>query len=218
MANYNSSHTGEQIDNLFNIIDNLNCIPRGANPSGLNIDNIDTTPGTYWVNSTISEGTFPTGQTQGILIHAYANGAQYVQVFISSGTGGGIWTRVYANNAWYSWKGSSDYIIEEGTSGIWKYRKWYNGTYECWGTYTETISNYGTALGGYSYVTSNISIPSGFYELPKMFYSGKIGSGFCLTGTGNYVTRSAVKCYAVATASGSQATTWDIHLIGRWKA
>lgn len=27
-------------------------------------------------------------------------------------------------------------VIEEGTSGIWKYRKWSNGTAECWGIQT----------------------------------------------------------------------------------
>lgn len=25
-----------------------------------------------------------------------------------------------------------DYIVEEGTSGVWKYRKWNSGTVECW--------------------------------------------------------------------------------------
>ena len=29
--------------------------------------------------------------------------------------------------------GSADYIVEQGTSGIWTYRKWASGIAECWG-------------------------------------------------------------------------------------
>lgn len=35
---------------------------------------------------------------------------------------------------------SVDYVVEEGTSGIWTYRKWDSGIAECWGTYIKNIS------------------------------------------------------------------------------
>ena len=33
-----------------------------------------------------------------------------------------------------------DYVVEEGTSGIWTYRKWASGRYECVGYTTATVS------------------------------------------------------------------------------
>lgn len=36
-----------------------------------------------------------------------------------------------------------DFVIEQGTSGIWSYRKWYSGIAECWGRYSGTPTNLG---------------------------------------------------------------------------
>ena len=36
-----------------------------------------------------------------------------------------------------------DFVIEQGTSGIWSYRKWYSGLAECWGRYSGTPTNLG---------------------------------------------------------------------------
>jgi len=33
-----------------------------------------------------------------------------------------------------------DYIVDQGTSGIWQYRKWNSGIAECWGVKTGTVS------------------------------------------------------------------------------
>lgn len=37
---------------------------------------------------------------------------------------------------WKCYPAQEDYIVEQGTSGIWTYRKWYSGIAECWGRYT----------------------------------------------------------------------------------
>ena len=42
----------------------------------------------------------------------------------------------------------ADYIVEQGTSGIWTYRKWNSGVAECWGYWTTTstfLNAYGNA-------------------------------------------------------------------------
>ena len=44
-------------------------------------------------------------------------------------------------------KGVADYIIEQGTSGIWTYRKWNSGIAECWGNETGISMNINTAYG-----------------------------------------------------------------------
>lgn len=33
-----------------------------------------------------------------------------------------------------------DYVVEQGTSGIWTYRKWNSGIAEFWGEYSKTVS------------------------------------------------------------------------------
>ena len=113
----------------------------------------------------------------------------------------------------------SDWIIEQGTSGIWIYRKWNSGIAECWGTYSATISHYTTAFGGYGYNTGAVNFPTNlFVSAPICTFSAHIGNGFALTGT-QTTSRSAVSnnYYAVSTASGSQSTNWYIQVKGRWK-
>ena len=114
----------------------------------------------------------------------------------------------------------ADYIIEQGTSGIWTYRKWASGIAECWGLWYGTLSHYGSALGGYAYNSGAISYPSGlFIAKPNAQFSGYIGSGFCLCG--NILSNSSkdnIVCYAIATASGSQSCGFYIHSVGRWKS
>ena len=53
-----------------------------------------------------------------------------------------------------------DYIVEEGTNGIWTYRKYASGIAECWGTYSNTISASTVSNGNYiNYPFTFIAIP-----------------------------------------------------------
>lgn len=63
---------------------------------------------------------------------------------------------------------AADYVIEQGTSGIWTYRKWNSGYCECEGTgsATATFTNLiGTAgnYGVYEGSTVNVALPSGLF-------------------------------------------------------
>lgn len=53
----------------------------------------------------------------------------------------------------------ADYVVAQGTSGIWTYRKWNSGIAECWGNYS--FSNVNCAELNYSgwYYSSGISVP-----------------------------------------------------------
>lgn len=71
------------------------------------------------------EKTGPAGwTTQRILFPT--NGHEYVRYYSSWSTPA----------AWTDWvmMGGVDCIIEQGTSGVWRYRKWQSGVAECWGT------------------------------------------------------------------------------------
>ncbi len=56
----------------------------------------------------------------------------------------------------------ADYIVEQGTSGIWTYRKWNSGIAECWGTTSVPSTSY-SANGGYKNVTE--TLPSGLFNV-----------------------------------------------------
>ena len=63
---------------------------------------------------------------------------------------------------------AADYVIEEGTDGIWTYRKWNSGIAECWGTQSFTGIN-GTAWGNqYTANVGYVDYPVGlFITTPK---------------------------------------------------
>ena len=53
-------------------------------------------------------------------------------------------------------------VVEQGTNGIWTYRKWSDGTAECWGV-TSAEYDMSTAYGGAFYSTGGITFPSGLF-------------------------------------------------------
>ena len=110
---------------------------------------------------------------------------------------------------------------EQGTSGIWTYRKYANGTVELWGRYSKTISNYtSNVFGGYGYKTDSIGLPFTVYD-PVTQISAKVGSGFAHSGNCYYAGETAsisdIMGYCIANMSGSQATVWHFDIKGRWK-
>ena len=114
---------------------------------------------------------------------------------------------------------SVDYIVEQGTIGIWTYRKWNSGIAECWGTWSGTLTHYATVFSsGYGYDSGWIDFPNELFKTaPNLQYAGKVGNGFCLCGTSINITKDHMKCYGIATASGSQSCMFNIYAIGRWK-
>lgn len=110
-------------------------------------------------------------------------------------------------------------VIEEGTSGIWNYRKWSNGMAECWGTHGETITGYASGVAGlYSFTSSQIAFPTGlFIARPNVVYGCTAGGGFAISGTNVSINTTNMYGYTLATQSGSQACLFDIKATGRWK-
>ena len=66
----------------------------------------------------------------------------------------------------------ADFVIQQGTSGIWNYRKWKSGTAECWGQYSFTTA-ISTAWGVF-YESGAIALPNfpfTFAEIPHVHIS-----------------------------------------------
>ena len=62
----------------------------------------------------------------------------------------------------------ADYVVAQGTSGIWTYRKWNSGIAECWTT--STLNTTGTfwanVMGGYGFYVG-YDFPSGLFISPQ---------------------------------------------------
>lgn len=112
---------------------------------------------------------------------------------------------------------ASDYVVEQGTEGIWTYRKWDSGIAECWGTWSGSLTHYGTSFGGYAFYTT-VSFPTGlFTDMPIVTYSGTVDSSFALTGTILTGTKDSVNCYAISGSGNTQPVNFYLICKGRWK-
>lgn len=116
-----------------------------------------------------------------------------------------------------------DFVIEQGTSGVWTYRKWASGIAECWGEDAFSIS--GWKAWGSLYESTNTyqaTYPSElFIDIPlcKISVSRTNNIGTCGLDifSGASKTQTPI-CYALRPSTGATGT---IHLSlfarGRWK-
>jgi hypothetical protein len=106
-----------------------------------------------------------------------------------------------------------DYVVEQGTSGIWTYRKWDSGIAECWGTYSNTISASTVSNGNYiNYPFTFIAIPCttiGLSAGGADLYDAHIEQG----GT----TTTQVRLTMINRHTSSVAMKVNMFVIGRWK-
>ena len=110
-------------------------------------------------------------------------------------------------------------VVKTGTSGIWTYRKWSDGTAECWGTWSGNLTNYATVTTSMYAYCASVNFPSGlFTSAPVPTYSAFCNGGFALTGTQtNSLTKTASSYYLVSSASGTFPCKFHIYAIGKWK-
>ena len=126
--------------------------------------------------------------------------------------------------AWdIKYKGSiiADFIVEQGTSGIWIYRKWNSGIAECWGV-SDMITQ--TTSTDWNIMTSNVGTPAVSY--PFEFKNSPVVSPSVHIHDMNFwlVTMSAgttTKTPTYQIARGKSASTVNFKLgyyvFGQWK-
>lgn len=111
----------------------------------------------------------------------------------------------------------ADYVVEQGTDGIWTYRKWNNGTAECWGIWEGNLTHYYTGNGLYGYSLSPCTFPTSLFTgVPTVNADGRIGNGFYV-GTSIDASASSANIVAMGTASGTNACKFHISAKGVWK-
>lgn len=134
------------------------------------------------------------------------------------GTGAVTVEEIHAN------LGQDDYVVEQGTDGIWTYRKWNSGIAECWGQ--ETSSTAISTAWGAIYIGSMPAraFPTGlFTKITTINKSIKCLSGYSawlITYTsGDYnTTDTGVTEIARPTSVTSQCSfNVSYHAIGSWK-
>ena len=109
------------------------------------------------------------------------------------------------------------FIVEEGTSGNWYYRKWNSGFAECWGKHQITKSHYTTVNGFYGYAAT-FTLPFTFTGTVRKVYNLQIGSGFGMVASGGMGdTAGQVTVHGLGNASGAQSITAQIYAWGNWK-
>ena len=111
----------------------------------------------------------------------------------------------------------ADYVVEQGTSGVWFYRKWNSGFAECWTHSAVTVrgAHWADVLGGYGYAIS-LNFPQNlFTNVTTVIANGSTG-----TGTGFARTSSSNKNNVTVIVVGNQEDnqlTIQLEAKGYWK-
>ncbi len=109
----------------------------------------------------------------------------------------------------------ADYVVEEGTSGIWTYRKWNSGVAECWGLKTESVTCAVISSPWIRGAMSATNFPSGlFIDKPVILVSGYAAS-WMVAGTTTETSIAYIYVYDVS--AGTTTRYANLHAIGRWK-
>lgn len=117
--------------------------------------------------------------------------------------------------------GSADFIVEQGTSGIWTYRKWASGIAECWGAKSVTTA-ISTAMGSIyrnSSEIAKINYPFTFTTISKASIECKNYNCWFMRGSEGSMTQTDAGYIARPTAdsAGTNAYKIQYHTIGTWK-
>lgn len=129
--------------------------------------------------------------------------------------------RFYYQGEWGDWVlTNGDYIIEQGTSGIWTYRKWQSGVFECWGNYSASGINASEKfMDGYYYSSSvSIALPFTLTETPTVLVSGGPTANVCFIRefSSNATTAKFIAITNVSTLK-SISLVAKLHVFGKWK-
>ena len=120
-----------------------------------------------------------------------------------------------------------DYVVEQGTSDIWTYRKWSSGIAECWGQPNiTTYSGNGTTR---ILVSTSDSYKTYYYQIDVPLPSGLFTSVNCVNATAiDAGTGTSACCVESWSATTFRMVTWGstasanngrpcVHVFGRWK-
>ena len=115
----------------------------------------------------------------------------------------------------------NDFVVEQGTSGIWTYRKWNSGLAEVWGIYSGSIAITTSASGYGGYRSAQITAPNWpfkFSSTPTVTMTGGQGFNGCIINNMQGTNDTRAQFY-LSCGTSNAATTRYLHIqaMGRWK-
>lgn len=118
----------------------------------------------------------------------------------------------------------ADYIVEQGTSGIWTYRKWNSGISECWGNVTWSVTTWtqcGTSGIYYSSYSGRATYPTSLFTSTPIIATSSNGS-YSDTWLGERKEHSATEApefflLRVSSLTGTSTGSVHIQAKGTWK-
>ena len=117
----------------------------------------------------------------------------------------------------------TDFPIEEGTDGIWSYRKWHSGIAECWGLYSVAGVEVRTAWGSLYETAINyqVSFPQGlFIDTPVAHYFAQTSNGggcLALETVGETTKDQTCSLFPIRATPQTVDLTIAIRAIGKYK-
>ena len=121
--------------------------------------------------------------------------------------------------------GIKDYVVEQGTSGIWTYRKYSSGVIECWTTKqwsTPTLTMSAISSSG-TYKSQTLSMPFPtdlFTDVENCFnvrFSFMSSGTYLLSAMNSTPSNSVLPVVIVKGGSSKSACSIYAHAVGRWK-
>lgn len=117
----------------------------------------------------------------------------------------------------------ADVVVDEGVetvSGInWKYRKWNNGTSECWGRLEVGANTPQGSVGGFYWsIFGAYGLPTNlFVEVPQGFFNLHYWDTGVFWGNVRTITATTVQAIAFRNNNANAAAEGSFYLIGKWK-
>lgn len=117
-----------------------------------------------------------------------------------------------------STKTKIDYIVSQGISGVWFYRKWASGYCELYGCGTTTTS-YIQSWDGMYHCAGDVSLPFSV-KSGRMFYNAQVDTGFGISANQSGTRWDTAISKVQLNTLGSQKAGnfgYTIHIFGKWK-
>lgn len=133
---------------------------------------------------------------------------------------GAVYTRSYFTGSGFTAWALQDGIVEQGTSGVWTYRKWSSGLAECWCKRSFDV-NISSSWGALYYGTATaFAYPFTFAEAPACVVDVEYGNNdvsLFIASSGKGTTTNTRPVMLCRTTTGTVNCTLIYHAKGRWK-
>ena len=114
--------------------------------------------------------------------------------------------------------GKTDFVVEDGTSNGWTYRKWNSGKIECWGEKSwSNVACTNSMAGGYRSADVTQALPSSLFtaiDSCQATMKGSVGNGYALTLRTLCDSTTVTQMFWNSSSATKTTLTVDYYIIG----